>query len=346
MTCASRRSAGDRRIVRLLPVLDDADILERNLDWYAAEGIETVAVDNGSGDAARELCLRAARDGRIAALERFDDRVRTWSHIATRLLALASGREPDVVLLAAADEFMESPGDSPLRRTISEEAAAGRNLLRVSFVEFCMTVEDDPAEPDPLRRERRYSRRAASGSVRGALWSDGPDFEEPRRCTLRPGVDERLSDHVYLMRHYPFRSPEQAFARARADRLRPMLAGSFASPLRGLVDEPDDLVIHRPKRLPRYVDDRRWSEREAGGAAYLANAVRILRRNRRAHRALRREHADLKRRYGEALLERDRLRASTWGGQERDPTAASADWYDERYRLNLDKYDVDPTSSP
>lgn len=326
------------RIVRLLPVLDDEDILERNLDWYAAEDIETVAVDNGSGAATREICEAAHRDGRIASLARFDEPLPSWPEVAGRLLALAAERRPELVLLAAVDEFLETPDGESLRPALSADLAAGSNLIRVSVAEFCMTVEDDPSEADPLRRLQRYSKRAASARVRGARWTDLGNFDDPRHCTLGHGIEEKASQRVYVLRHYPLRSPGQAMARARTGRLRPMLAGSFASPLRGLIDDPEDLMIRGPGRLARYAQDHRWTERESGGAAYLDNASRVLRR-------LRREHASLKRRYGEVLLEHERLLAAGTAPQPA-PIAASAEWYDERYRLNLGKYDSSPEASP
>lgn len=334
-----------QRIVRLLPLRDDDDILERNLDWYLAQGLETVVVDNGSGDRACDLCRQGVRDGRIAALERVDEPLESWAQIAERLVALAAACEPDIVVLAAADEFMESPDGTPLNVALTEDAVAGANLIRVSVVEFFMTAEDDASEPDPLCRQRRYSKRTASGSLRGARWTDGPSFDDPRRCVLRHGVPERPTDRAYLVRHYPLRSPEQAMDRSTTGRLRPMLAGSFAAPLRGIVEDPVDLVIQRPALLARYAEDHRWSEREGGGIAYLDNASRMLRRMRRSHRDLRREHIKLKREYGQVLLDRERLCAAA-GTTKPAPIAASGAWYDERYRLNLPKYDIDPRESP
>lgn len=58
--------------VRLLPLLEEADILDRNLAWYAESGFATVAFDNASSDETHSLCQDALRDGRLARYERSD----------------------------------------------------------------------------------------------------------------------------------------------------------------------------------------------------------------------------------------------------------------------------------
>lgn len=159
-------------LVRLLPLLDEADILDRNLAWYAEADIATAAFDNASSDDTHSLCQDALRDGRQARYERSEQSV-TWPTIGDRLISLAAQLEPDLVLVAGADEFIEEARGLPLRTAVETDLASGHDILEVRTMEFCLTDQDDPGVEDPLLRMRRYSPHVAVLPDRGVRWSCG-----------------------------------------------------------------------------------------------------------------------------------------------------------------------------
>jgi len=150
----------------LLPLLDEADILDRNLAWYAEAGIATAAFDNASSDDTHSLCQDALRDGRLARYKRSEQSV-TWPTIGDRLISLAAQLEPDLVLVAGADEFIEEARGLPLRTAVETDLASGYDILEVRTMEFCLTDQDDPGVEDPLLRMRRYSPHVAVLPDRG-----------------------------------------------------------------------------------------------------------------------------------------------------------------------------------
>lgn len=344
-------------IVRLVPVRDEADILEPNLRWYADASISTVVFDNGSGDATRAIVEAGVEAGTVAAHERAEQPV-AWKTVGTTLLALAARFEPDLVLVAAADEFVETADGSPLREAIEADLRAGHDVLRFETMEFCLTEDDDPALSDPIRRMRRYSPFPAVLRDRGLRWACGITWPVAKRLTAKrsPGGQ---SPRRYVSRHYPLRSPEQARDKARSKRLRPVLAGSSAAALEPLVTSADDLVLPA-RKLHRYDDDHRWSSLPVVAPLRLAAAAQLMRRaedeSRRVRRSLneaerakasltrelashKKSLARLRKRYGETLLEREQL-AAAGGPPTGEALAASSNWYDEHYRLTPEAYDV------
>jgi 2-polyprenyl-3-methyl-5-hydroxy-6-metoxy-1,4-benzoquinol methylase len=319
----------------LLPLLDEADILDRNLAWYAEAGIATAAFDNASSDDTHSLCQDALRDGRLARYERSEQSV-TWPTIGDRLISLAAQLEPDLVLVAGADEFIEEARGLPLRAAVETDLASGYDILEVRTMEFCLTDQDDPGVEDPLLRMRRYSPHVAVMPDRGVRWSCGVQWEEPDRFRPLENCDAR-SPRRYVNRHYPLRSPGQALTRARAGRLTAVLAGSSADGAAPYVKTEEELVLPA-RKLPRYADDHNWTDAPLAAELRLAAASRTARRSTSERRNMRRELTDLRQRYSGVVLERDRL-AATGATPMAGQGAASAEWYDEQYRLQPRKYD-------
>lgn len=343
-------------IVRLLPLRDEADILERNLRWYADSQVATVAFDNASTDATPDIARAALEAGELAGFERSEQQLE-WSAVGSALLGLAALQRPDLILVAAADEFIEVADGSPLRVAVEADLRAGHDVLRVDTMEFCLTDEDDSEEPDPLVRMRRYSPFDAVLIDRGLRWSCGIEWSEAKRLKVIQAAVKR-SPRRYINRHYPLRSPAQALSKAKSDRLGRVLAGSSAAGFGPLVEHPRDLVLPG-RKLPRYDNDHSWTDKPVVAGLRLAVAPKLISRfttktfelqlqlddlkrelaeGKRGIVDRNRKLADLRKRYSDVMLERDRLAA---GGAR--PTsghlAASPGWYDEHYRLTLGAYD-------
>lgn len=356
-------------LVRLLPLLDEADILERNLRWYAEAGIATVAFDNASTDCTADLAERALGTGGLAALRRSEHRVE-WPEVSRGLLELATNLAPDLVLVAGADEFIETADGTDLRHAIETDLRRGLDILTVDTMEFCLT-EDDGDTEDAVAGLCFYAAYRAVLRDRGVRWSRGVRWAAPSKLRV-PDAAARRSSRRYINRHYPLRSIGHARARARDGRLsQAVLAGNSAAALSSLTEEPRDLLLPADK-LIRYEGDHRWTADASIADLRLAKAGTLARRasarraklegelaRREQQRNLLREQVtglrgelagqrkqlgELRTRYTEVMLERDRLveaGATPLTGR----LAAPAGWYDEHYRLTLDKYDIDATES-
>lgn len=348
----------------MMPLLDEADILLPNLRWYADAGIATVAFDNASTDGTAEMANEAVARGDLTAFQRSEERVE-WSYVTGALLMLAEQQQPDMVVVTGADEFLETADGTPLRTAIARDMADGLDVLRIDTMEFCLTDEDHEKAPgDPVARLRRYSPYRTIVRDRGIRWSCGVEWTEPNRLLTTETNPDR-SPRRYINRHYPFRSRAQALERIRAGRLPGVLAGSSADGLTALIEDASDLLVPA-RKLARYEEDHRWTGRAVVGELRLRAVSKLSRRladrhvnaqrqvnelSARLHElqyrqeSLRRDWADLKKRYTHVLLERDRLAAQGLRPSS-GALAASADWYDEHYRLTRDKNDAHYSESP
>jgi hypothetical protein len=253
------------RVVRMLAVRDEADVLAANLCWYAEAGIDTVAVDNGSVDGSAEMLEDAVRAGSILRLETVeptgpDTDWRGWSEVIARLQGMAARERPDLVLLASADEFFEV-GDGPdLLAALEEDLRAGWTVFEFKNMEFHMT-NGDPDQEDVRLRLRYYSLWDVE-MFRGVRWEPGIDFTAKlgHRPVLPHSAEWRLSPRLYVSRHYPLRSREQATRKVSRLKQRADRPGASTHYLRLVYGSPSPLV---PRRLlTRYDFDHRWNLEE------------------------------------------------------------------------------------
>lgn len=329
----TQRSA-EPHIVRLLPVLDEEDILERNLRWWQAAGIPTIAVDCGSADASAEICARGLGDGQVIRLERLDHAT-PWPVLADRLLELAREEAAGLVVLAAADEFFETEDGTSLRQALARDLANSRTRMRFDVMEFCWSTADDATEPDVLLRMGHYRHHGAASSFRAYVLDESLDLSNPR--AIGSDAEQRSSPRKYVNRHYPLRSERQAAARVEARRLEPFFIGSICSPLARVTEDAEALRL--PAEWLTAHQPQHWIRRDTASRALLARTAGELGDARRACAALRRDVAVVSRRYGEVLHYNERL--ATGSATE----SASSRWYDEMYEVNQRLYDVEPQDS-
>ena len=278
-----------------MAVADEHDVLPRNLDWY--DEIPLVVVDNGSTDG-YELCLEGVRNGTILEVERVDTQRFEWRRVLAALIALARRHEPEFVLLTAPDEFFQVADGTDLLGAIEEDLDAGYNRLDFQNMEFQMTEEDDAGEPDVLDRMRHYAHRPVT-MPRCFPLLDGVDAVSffGHQIVFPPGVEARPSPRVYLSRHYPLRTTEQAQAK-----IARMLARAQDEPVAGkyvrIHLDPDSLYV-RKTRLTRYREDNRWSFEDRYAPARAKQTERALARLYRDYRELEDRYAELEDRYAE-----------------------------------------------
>ena len=277
------------RIVRMMAVWNEADILERNLAWYADAGFPTIAVDNGSTDGSYELCRSAASDGAIVALDRLDTERNEWRQVLELLDRLARDDGAEYVLLASPDEFFEVEDGSDLRRAMESDFAAGYNVLEFANMEFQVTPEDDPADPDPLTRMNYYTYRP-TGMQRAYRLLPGLDAVRyyGHRLVFPGETRARPSPRRYISRHYPLRSEEQA--KSKIDRMLDRSEQEII-PVRYLriLDNPANLYTKKGQAF-RYRGDHRWHYADKALPARLTQTENALKNLYLAYKNLRREH--------------------------------------------------------
>jgi glycosyl transferase family 2 len=285
---------GDR-ILRMLPVRDEADVLAYNLDWYAEAGFPTVAIDNGSSDGSYELCEQALADGRLEALERIETEQFEWQTVLGALLRLAERRRPDYLVLTAADEFFEVADGADLIGVMREDFGAGYNVLRFTNMEFLMTEQDDPAEPNPLARMRYYTCRRVR-MARAYPYVPGLDIVTNRGHSpvFPPGTERRVSPRPFVSRHYPFRSAEQAIRKLA--RLTDRPDGEVRRQYLRFSGDPAQFVTKKT-RLFRYREDHAWRWEDKAMAERLRKTEHALVRLHGQFNELQAEHAALRAAY-------------------------------------------------
>ena len=244
------------QIIRLLPgIYNEADILEENLCFYFEQGFKTIIVDNGSNDGSYEICKKYLGH-EVLELERVETSEHLKQLLLKTALRLASKHGPDWIVMADADEFIETPWrDKDLRHAIEEDAERDYTIAAVSHFKFVPTTRDDVNEPKLLRRMRHYIK--SDDLSREKIWKHSPnvDLTNPHRPDFLDPQERRLSPHRYIMRHYPLRSAEQ-FERKRkrvkpSPRLPSLLHSThYLGATRVVVREPDG--------LHRYEDDKNW----------------------------------------------------------------------------------------
>ena len=276
----------------MLLVRDEADVLPYNLDWYARAGFETVVVDNGSTDGSYELCEQALADGRVVALERLETDSFLMRTLLSALVQLAARQSPDYLMLTDADEFFEPAEGGDLMAAMREDFAAGHNVMRLTNMEFHMTEQDDSEQPNPLVRMRYYTCRRVR-LARAYPWVPGLDIvTKMGHSPLFPeGMVRNVSPRVYISRHYPFRSREQALRKVA--RITTPPGEELRRQYLRFSGDPEEFILKK-NRLFRYREDHAWQWEDKAMPERLRRTEYALRRAHERLTELEAEHAALR----------------------------------------------------
>jgi len=202
------------KIVGIVPVYNEEDIIEESLTYLINQGIEPVVLDNGSTDKTYEICKKFFDNGQIK-LERFFSKKFDWALLLRKLYDLALMQSPDWMIKTDADEFQESGVDNlSLKDAISEEASKGYNLIQFNGFNFYMT-DDDNLSANSIRERMKYYSFYNDYLYRawkvypGIYPSDGhmPVFPYDQKYVVSP--------RKMVIRHYRFRSALQAEKRMK-----------------------------------------------------------------------------------------------------------------------------------
>ena len=252
------------RIVGMMPVYNEADIVGQVIEHLASQEIMLVVMDNGSTDGSFEIIKHYVGKGVLSA-ERMVTEKFEFLLMLRRLYAMAIEQDPDWVLLNGADEFLEAPYRGfTLDRAILIEAERGYNLIQFNEFEFFPTEKDlDSRERDVRRRLRYYSwqddYQFRCWKVYAGMNVDELAGHEP---SFPPGVEVRFSPNKFVIRHYKIRSYEHGLRKIFRDRLP-----RYAPELRAkgwhihydnFGTQRDYFVIDSSK-LTRYDEDGNWN---------------------------------------------------------------------------------------
>jgi len=246
-------------ITRLLKVRNEIDVIEENLEYYANQGIPSIVLDNNSDDGTFEICKKYERLGSIVMLDRITTQGFEREKILKKLDKMCEKYAPDIVVMADADEFMESPifGQS-LKDGIHQQFQRGYNLIQMASMEFWMTEKDDLYKKKVMERIKYYSFFLAQhfriyGFVPRTSLVDynnhAPNFPRDHKV--------KLSDEIFITRHYKFRSLEQALKKVRR-----------VVPTKGKIDvgfhyvnfdDNEKNYIIPANKLNFYAEDKNWS---------------------------------------------------------------------------------------
>lgn len=209
------------KIIGMIPVYNEADIIGSVVEHLLSQGIELVILDNGSSDGSYEICSQYIGKG-VISVQKLVTEGMQWGLILESLYEMALRYKPDWALLSSADEFHESPYlGLTLEEAIQTEDRNGYNLIQFNNFEFWPTEQDYlSSEPDIRKRLRWYT------------WNDDLQFHcwKPiEGLTVRDGgghypifpkdVKIRVSPNKYVMRHYRIRPYEHGLKKIFSERL-------------------------------------------------------------------------------------------------------------------------------
>ena len=121
------------KIVGLMLVRNEADILRINLSHHLAAGVdEFLIVDNGSSDGSQLILEELAKDGRVHC--RRDDGDYRQAEITTELAREAFAKGADWVIPIDADEFWYAPRGN-LRSVLERSQASGIEVPVTNFIQ-------------------------------------------------------------------------------------------------------------------------------------------------------------------------------------------------------------------
>jgi glycosyltransferase involved in cell wall biosynthesis len=257
------RVVSDLRVVGTVSVYNEADILGQVLAHLHEQGIMFVVLDGGSEDGSVEIAQSFRDKGllehRIVRRNSF-----TLREDLDCLIEMASVYFPDWILKNDADEFLEprEQGRTLLDAIVAEDQF-GSNIIQFDNFEFCLTEMDSgSSEPDIRKRLRFYT---WSDDFRYKAWRYYPGAtyrESGGHYPLFPrGIKAKVSPRKLVMRHYRFRSPEQAVRRVFKERLPRYSPEERANGWHAHYDhfkEDPQFFVLDSDMLSRYDGDCRW----------------------------------------------------------------------------------------
>jgi glycosyltransferase involved in cell wall biosynthesis len=208
-------------VVATVPVYNEADILGQVLDHLHEQGISFVVLDGGSTDGSVEITESFEGKGLLEHRVIRRDVLRLREDLDC-LIKMAARHSPDWILKNDADEFLEArEAGQTLVDAITAEERYGFNVIQFDNFRFCLTEKDwNSKEPD-IRKRLRFYAWVDDYAYKAWKYYPGATYRDSggHYPTFPRWVKPRMSPRKLVMRHYPFRSPEQALRKVFKERL-------------------------------------------------------------------------------------------------------------------------------
>lgn len=252
------------RVVGMLAVFNEADIIGQVIEHLISQGIELVILDNASSDGSYEISSGYLKKG-LLTIEREATATYQWANMLQRLYSMALEQNPKWVLFSGADEFLESPyAELDLKNAIEREASKGYNLIQFNNFEFWPTEKDcENLDIDVRRRIKYYT---YNDNFQFRCWQVLPGIRVANGGSHYPsfprGKSVRISPTKFVMRHYKIRSYQQGIQKVFRDRLPRF---DLEEKRKGWGVHYDCFKAERKyfiidsKTLTRYNEDGRWN---------------------------------------------------------------------------------------
>ena len=250
------------KIVGMLPVYNDEDIIQEVIENMIKNGIELVILDNGSTDNSYKYCESFIEKG-VLELRRFTSDTFKIELVLRMLYDMAIKQSPDWVIVVASDEILESGTKNlPLNEAIKKADSQGYNMIQFDRFDFFMTDDDKSVklikekmkyysyQGDFVYRSWKYFQGIKIGDVAGHY----PIFPN--------GKGYKISPKKFVMRHYPFRTKDQSKKKVD-DRIRGTTAKSkdgrpLNSHYKKILNQDITFGINHTK-LTKYEEDGNWN---------------------------------------------------------------------------------------
>jgi hypothetical protein len=234
-------------VTAIVSAYNEADVVGQVAGDLLDQGVRVYFLDHGSTDGTLAEVERLRGPGRVE-VERFQDPPSTepgrvsWAAILRRKQELAQSLDSDWFIHHDADEFRESPWPHlGLRAAIEEVDAFGYDAIDFELLNFWPTYEEGWGAGGDVREALRHFERARPwDKVQVRCWKK---TRHPVDLVTSGGHEavfpgRKVFPLRFLLRHYPFRSAEQAARKLTKERTARFLEAERA---RGWHRQYDDL---------------------------------------------------------------------------------------------------------
>jgi len=200
------------KVIGMLPVFNDEDIVEEVIEHLISQGIELVVLDNGSTDDTYKICEKFLDHG-ILELKQFSTPTFIYhlGIILRMLYDMALTHSPDWIIKNDSDELLESGIQGlTLKDAISKIDSNGYNLIQFDRFDFYMTDNDDESTKSIKNKLHYYS---CYGDYLYRAWKYFPGIRISDAGghvpTFPDGYKYKINPQKFVLRHYPYRSVNQ-----------------------------------------------------------------------------------------------------------------------------------------